>query len=63
MKYNTINSIQIKDTYIIIESDTGTRIIKETHPHYQVYRDNILSMGLTLYTYEDKVKRYGTKAH
>ena len=63
MKQNSINSIQIKDTYIIIESDTGTRIIKETHPHYQVYRDNILSMGLTLYTYEDKVKRYGTKAH
>lgn len=62
MKQNSINSIQIKDTYIIIESDTGTRIIKETHPHYQVYRDNILSMGLTLYTYEDKVKRYGTKA-
>ena len=63
MKQNSINSIQIKDTYIIIESDTGTRIIKETHPHYQVYRDNILSMGLTLYTYEDKVRKYGTKAH
>ena len=61
MKQNSINSIQIKDTYIIIESDTGTRIIKETHPHYQVYRDNILSMGLTLYTYEDKVKRYAGK--
>ena len=61
MKYNTINSIQIKDTYIIIESDTGTRIIKETHPHYNVYRDNILSMGLTLYEYEDKVKRYAGK--
>ena len=59
---NTINSIQIKDTYIVIETDKGTRIIKETHPHYQVYRDNILSMGITLYNYEDKVKRYGRQA-
>ena len=58
MKYNTINSIQIKENYIIVESDTGTRIIEETHPHYQVYRDNILSMGLTLYSHEDKVKKY-----
>ena len=56
---NTINSIQIKDTYIVIETDKGTRIIKETHPHYQVYRDNILSMGITLYTYEDKVRKHG----
>ena len=58
---NTINSIQIKDTYIIIETDKGTRIIKETHPHYQVYRDNILSMGITLYNYEDKVRKYAGK--
>lgn len=58
---NTINSIQLKENYIIVETDKGTRIIKETHPHYNVYRDNILSMGLTLYEYEDKVKRYAGK--
>lgn len=61
MKYNTINSIQLKENYIIVETDKGTRIIKETHPHYQVYRDNILSMGLTLYNHEDKVKKYAGK--
>ena len=58
---NNINSIQIKEDYIIIESDKGTRIIKDTHPHYNVYRDNILSMGLTLYNYEDKVRKYASK--
>ena len=62
MKYNTINSIQLHNDYIIIETDKGTRVIKNTHPHYNVYRDNIISMGLTLYDYEDKVKRYVDKS-
>lgn len=61
MKSNEINSIQLHNDYIIIETDTGTRIIKDTYPHYNVYRDNIISMGLTLYDYEDKVKRYVLK--
>ena len=61
MRQNNISSIRLYETFMIIESDKGTRIIKDTHPHYQVYRDNILSMGLTLYEYEDKVKRYAGK--
>jgi len=61
MKSNEINSIQLHNDYIIIETDKGTRIIKNTHPHYNVYRDNIISMGLTLYDYEDKVKQYVLK--
>ena len=61
MKSNEINSIQLHNDSIIIESDKGTRIIKNTHPHYNVYRDNIISMGLTLYDYEDKVRKYVLK--
>jgi len=61
MKSNEINSIQLHNDYIIIETDKGTRIIKNTHPHYNVYRDNIISMGLTLYDYEDKVRKYVLK--
>lgn len=61
MRQNNISSIRLYENFMIIESDKGTRIIKDTHPHYQVYRDNILSMGLTLYEYEDKVKRYAGK--
>ena len=60
-RFNEINSIQLHNDYIIIETDKGTRVIKNTHPHYNVYRDNIISMGLTLYDYEDKVKRYVLK--
>jgi len=59
MKSNEINSIQLHNDYIIIETDRGTRIIKNNHPHYNVYRDNIISMGLTLYDYEDKRRMYG----
>lgn len=62
MRQNNISSIRLYENFMIIESDKGTRIIKDTHPHYQVYRDNILSMGLTLYEYEDKVKRYVDKS-
>ena len=61
MKSNEINSIQLHNDYIIIETDRGTRIIKNNHPHYNVYRDNIISMGLTLYDYEDKVRKYVLK--
>jgi len=61
MKNNELNSIQLHNDYIIIETDKGTRIIKNTHPHYNVYRDNIISMGLTLYDYEDKVRKYVLK--
>ena len=60
-RFNEINSIQLHNDYIIIETDKGTRIIKNTHPHYNVYRDNIISMGLTLYDYEDKVRKYVLK--
>ena len=58
---NELISIQIKEDYIIIETLKGTRIIKDNHPHYNVYRDNILSMGITLYSYEDKRKQYASK--
>ena len=59
MRQNNISSIRLYEDFMIIESDKGTRIIKNTHPHYEVYRDNILAMGLTLYEYEDKRKKYG----
>jgi len=61
MKNNELNSIQLHNDYIIIETDKGTRVIKNNHPHYNVYRDNIISMGLTLYDYEDKVRKYVLK--
>jgi hypothetical protein len=60
-RFNEINSIQLHNDYIIIETDKGTRVIKNNHPHYNVYRDNIISMGLTLYDYEDKVRKYVLK--
>ena len=60
-RFNEINSIQLHNDYIIIETDKGTRVIKDTYPHYNVYRDNIISMGLTLYDYEDKVRKYVLK--
>ena len=59
MRQNNISSIRLYEDFMIIESDKGTRIIRNNHPHYEVYRDNILSMGLTLYEYEDKRKKYG----
>ena len=57
---NEVISIQFRKDYILVETIEGCREIEygqEDIPH--VWIDNLQAMGLSLYQWQDKVKRYG----
>ena len=59
---NEVISIQFRKDYILIETIEGCREIDyEQGGIPNVWIDNLQAMGLSLYGWQDKVKRYGPK--
>ena len=57
---NEVISIQFRRDYILIETIEGCREIEYIEGGIpNVWIDNLQAMGLSLYQWPDKVKRYG----
>jgi hypothetical protein len=51
--------IDERNNRIRVIKDTHVYSIDKEHPHYEVIRDNLLSIGNTICTHKDKRKRFG----